>query len=137
MAAAIQNSLSESNSVGDTPQTALTDILNEVSPINAATDFLAPLNSPSPDDLEPTRAKSANISLLSLLEELQGGLNTGSSSNDNAGFEIDPCASNADWDQYCKMSRELQNVTKDAKILELLNAVESHAILSSSQISFE
>ena len=108
-----------------------------MSPISAATDLLAALNSLSPDDLEPTRAQLANSSLLSLFEESRGGLNTAPLANDNFGFEIDPHANNADWDQYCKMSRELQSVTKDAKMLEQLKAVESHAMLSSSQISIE
>ena len=62
VAAAIQNSLSELNSVGDTPQTALIEILNEVSPITAVTDFLAVLNSESPDDLDPTQAPLSNCS---------------------------------------------------------------------------
>ena len=66
VAAAIQNSLSELNFLGDTPQTALTELLNEVSPITAATDFLAVLNSLSPDGLESTLAQLANSSLLSL-----------------------------------------------------------------------
>ena len=96
IADAILNSLSEWHSIGDTPQTALNDILNEVSLISAAADFLAVLNSPSPDDLEPARAQLANSSFLSLFEESRGGSNSGSSSNDNVGIEIDPRSSNAD-----------------------------------------